>query len=72
MFTERNGLRGVRNVLVLYTDVRSHPKDTEMFYLDVVAIKVKPPALKGAQHQRRLLEKTPHFLRYVNMFRQKR
>jgi len=39
MFTERNGLRGVRNVLVLYTDGRSHPRDTEMFYLDVVAIK---------------------------------
>ena len=53
MFTERNGLRGVRNVLVLYTDGRSHPRDTEMFYLDVVAIKVKPPAVKGAQHQRR-------------------
>ena len=41
MFTERNGLRGsVRNVLVLYTDGRSHPRDTEMYYLDLVALKV--------------------------------
>jgi len=41
MFTDRNGLRGsVRNVLVLYTDGRSHPRDTEMYYLDLVALKV--------------------------------
>ena len=41
MFAPKNGPRpGVRKVMVLYTDGRSHP-DTADFYLDVLAIKVK-------------------------------
>ena len=31
---------GVRKVMVLYTDGRSHP-DTEDFYMDVLSIKVR-------------------------------
>ena len=41
MFADENGLRlGVRKVMVLYTDGRSHP-DTEDFYMDVLSIKVR-------------------------------
>lgn len=41
MFKEASGQRpGVRSAMVLYTDGRSHP-DTEDFYLDIVALKVK-------------------------------
>ena len=41
MFTKQNGLReGVRKVLVLYTDGKSHP-NTETFYLNVVEMKVR-------------------------------
>lgn len=46
MFTEQRGLRqGVGKVLVLYTDGRSHPSNTESFYLDVAQLKVRPVAI---------------------------
>lgn len=39
MFTEESGQRaGVRSVMVLFTDGKSHP-DTEDFLLDIVALK---------------------------------
>ena len=42
MFTDEAGLRpGVAKAMVLYTDGRSHPQ-TNDFYLDVVALKVRP------------------------------
>ena len=42
MFTDEAGLRpSVAKVMVLYTDGRSHPQ-TNDFYLDVVALKVRP------------------------------
>jgi len=41
MFADESGSRpGVRKVMVLYTDGRSHP-DTEDFYMDVLSIKVR-------------------------------
>ena len=40
MFTEENGLReGVRKVMVLYTDGKSHP-NTDQSYLNVLEMKV--------------------------------
>ncbi|PFX33735.1 Collagen alpha-6(VI) chain [Stylophora pistillata] len=61
MFTEESGMRpDARNAVVLYTDGRSHP-DTEDFYLDIVALKMRgvrivvvgigPDARKPKYHQ---------------------
>ena len=45
MFTPRNGRRDEAvKAMVLYTDGRSHP-NTEEFYLDVVALKVRTLAI---------------------------
>ena len=43
MFTKQNGLRaGVRKVMVLYTDGKTHPEDTKDFSGDILALKVRP------------------------------
>ena len=42
MFTKQNGLRtGVRKAIVLYTDGRTHERNTEDFYQDIVTLKVQ-------------------------------